>query len=462
MELPNIMKSFFQAVLLVFIVTGCSTQSVTINAPLKPGKSTRPQAQINKAKRSDELTLILTFSGGGTRAAALSYGVMEELRDTPITVNAKKRRMVDEVDLISSVSGGSFTAAYYGLFGDRLFHKYEQEFLKQQVQTALLKLWLLNPRNWVRLVPGLYTRSDIASEYYQNIIFKNKTFADLRPDAPHIMINATDLSLGTGFAFTDRYFNLLCSDLRTFPIGRAVAASSAVPVLFAPISLRNYAGNCHSGSVITKTGNSRIINNTQSDNRLIRQDLAIQEYRNAEKYPYLHLVDGGIVDNLGIRSLIGQVAYFDNNLWKLLKAYHLEKAKDIAFIVVNAANFKDPDIPRYPFPPTTAKVVSAVTTIQFDRYNNDTLELLKKNFSTWKQQIKQGRCREKPGKDCGTIDFHMVEVSLKQLSPEETRSVIHIPTSLELATKDVDVLKAIARKQLRGSPEFQRLLNKLK
>ena len=63
----------------------------------------------------------MTFSGGGTRSAALSYGVLEHLRDTPITIHNKKRRLLDEVDLISSVSGGSFTSAYFGLFGDRVF-----------------------------------------------------------------------------------------------------------------------------------------------------------------------------------------------------------------------------------------------------------------------------------------------------------------------------------------------------
>jgi NTE family protein len=66
---------------------------------------------------------MLTFSGGGTRAAALAYGVLETLRDTPIKIDGKTARMLDEVDLISSVSGGSFTSAYYGLHGDGIFEE---------------------------------------------------------------------------------------------------------------------------------------------------------------------------------------------------------------------------------------------------------------------------------------------------------------------------------------------------
>lgn len=64
---------------------------------------------------------MLAFSGGGTRAEALAYGVLEELRDTEVLIDGKPRRLLDEIDLISSVSGGSFTSAYYGLHGDRIF-----------------------------------------------------------------------------------------------------------------------------------------------------------------------------------------------------------------------------------------------------------------------------------------------------------------------------------------------------
>ena len=80
--------------------------------------------------------ILLAFSGGGTRAAAMSYGVMQELRDTLIDVDGKSVRVLDEVDAISSVSGGSFTAAYYGLYRDRLFTDYESEFLRQSVHFA--------------------------------------------------------------------------------------------------------------------------------------------------------------------------------------------------------------------------------------------------------------------------------------------------------------------------------------
>lgn len=68
---------------------------------------------------SDSLFVCLLFSGGGTRAAALSYSIMEALRDTVIRVDGREKSLLDEVDCISSVSGGSFTAAYYGLLAGK-------------------------------------------------------------------------------------------------------------------------------------------------------------------------------------------------------------------------------------------------------------------------------------------------------------------------------------------------------
>jgi NTE family protein len=80
--------------------------------------------------------LLVSFSGGGTRASALAYGVLQELRDTQVGVGGERERLLDEIDVITSVSGGSFTSAYYGLYGDRIFEDFEERFLRRNVQSA--------------------------------------------------------------------------------------------------------------------------------------------------------------------------------------------------------------------------------------------------------------------------------------------------------------------------------------
>ena len=62
---------------------------------------------IDSRGNSDSLFVILTFSGGGTRAASLAFGVLEKLADTTIEWEGRRCRLLDEVDVISSVSGAA-------------------------------------------------------------------------------------------------------------------------------------------------------------------------------------------------------------------------------------------------------------------------------------------------------------------------------------------------------------------
>ncbi|HET7837745.1 MAG TPA: patatin-like phospholipase family protein, partial [Variovorax sp.] len=158
---------------------------------------------------------MLTFSGGGTRAAAFSYGVLEELRRTDVMVGGVQRNLLQEVDAISGVSGGSFTALAYALYGDRLFTEYEPRFLKRDVQGTLT--WrALNPLNWFSLGSGLYGRSELAADYYDEILFNGATFADLlKLPTPVTAVTGTDLSTGARFQFSQEQFDLICSDLGT-------------------------------------------------------------------------------------------------------------------------------------------------------------------------------------------------------------------------------------------------------
>ena len=126
--------------------------AASLGPPLAHREPVGPSPEGSFGPRSDELLLILAFSGGGRRAAAFAYGILEELAATPVMLGGQSRRLLDEVDLISSVSGGSFTAAYYGLYGDRIFREFQTDFLRRPVERALF-LQLFRPRNWWLGVP---------------------------------------------------------------------------------------------------------------------------------------------------------------------------------------------------------------------------------------------------------------------------------------------------------------------
>jgi NTE family protein len=57
--------------------------------------------KLSGEDNSDNIFVILAFSGGGTRAAAFSFGVMEGLRDAVYKESGGTRRFLDDVDVIS-------------------------------------------------------------------------------------------------------------------------------------------------------------------------------------------------------------------------------------------------------------------------------------------------------------------------------------------------------------------------
>jgi len=166
------------------LISGCASYGLVDNAPQTPSTPAEPYSirAIAGRQGSDDISLILAFSGGGTRAAALAYGVLEELRDTTIAIGGHPRRVLDEVDTISSVSGGSFTSAYYGLYGERIFKDFEDVFLKRDVEGQLIR-GLLNPLEWF----SSSGRTEMAVKLYEKEMFHGATFADLqRKDGPLI------------------------------------------------------------------------------------------------------------------------------------------------------------------------------------------------------------------------------------------------------------------------------------
>ena len=215
------MKILF-SFLIILLLNGCSSIGKIENesvAQLPQGEQRYTIDNHSRQHPAGDTMFLLAFSGGGTRAAALSYGVLEELRDTHYQSNGKEVRLLDEVDRISSVSGGSFTSAYYGLFGDQIFDDFKEVFLYKDVQGDLTsKIFGL-----VNLLGRMFTttsRTEIAIDYYDKHIFRGKTFADLQNSGgPLILINSSDLNSRSQFIFVQGQFDFLCSDLSQFKVG---------------------------------------------------------------------------------------------------------------------------------------------------------------------------------------------------------------------------------------------------
>ncbi len=452
------------ALLFAAVAAGCAHYHV--NQPLKqwdPQGGYRGTNLIDPAN-DDQLVLMLSFSGGGTRAAAFSYGVLEAFRDTKVNIRGRERRLLDEVDWISGVSGGSFTAAYYGLFRDRMFEDFETRFLKKNIQGDLTRSMLFNPVSWVRLFSPYYDRSDLAADYYNKYVFDGKTFSDLLAQKePLVVINATDMVHGTRVSFIQNAFDLICSDLSTFPVARACAASSAVPIVLSPITLRNYAGDCgfHLPQSLVE------LMNPPRDVTSRRFDLAnnMLPFLDSTKKPYIHLVDGGVADNLGLRAMLERVTLMGDS-WTTIKVAEMENVHKIVFVVVNAETAINDKWDRWEKIPPFGAMLDSYSSISIERYNMETVALLSESFSGWADEIRKGRCGSNPittePGSCGDIEFYLVQVKFDALDDEAERNQLkRYPTSFVLKPEQVDHLRDAAHRILKESREFQRLLRDL-
>jgi NTE family protein len=461
-------RSFFSSVVLIsmiaVILIGCAHYPV--NEPLKqvdPQSGYRGKFMAASGN-SEELLLYLTFSGGGTRAAALSYGVLEELRKTEVTIDRKKRRLLDEIDGISGVSGGSFTAGYYGLFGDRIFQDFEGKFLKKNIQGALAARMFLNPLNWFRLSSTYFDRSDLAAEYYDKHIFEGKTFGDLAArKGPMVVMNATDMTHGIRVGFNQDAFDAICSDLSRFTVARAAAASSAVPMLLSPLTVRNYAGTC--GFKIPERFEEILRGRAVSERQFYLAN-NIAPFLDSQTKKYIHLVDGGVADNLGLRAILDRVIG-KGSIWETIKGTPMENARKVVFVVVNAETQPDTKWDRWEGIPPFGAMMSSYSSISIERYNEETIALLKESVKSWTDEIKTERCKGGTGStapgSCGDIEFYVVEVRFDALKDETER--IHfkrLPTAFKLPAEEVDKLRDVAHRLLNESEEFQRLLRDLR
>jgi NTE family protein len=410
--------------------------------------------------RGGDLYLSLSFSGGGTRAAAFAYGVLEGLKNTEVVLNGKKTRLLDNIDAIAGVSGGSFTAAYYGLFGDRIFEDFEQKFLKKNIQRELGTGILFNPYNWGRLFSPYYDRSDLLAEYYDKHVFDGATFGDMmKRKGTMVIINATDMVHGTRMAFTQESFDMLCSDLSSYPVSRACAASSAVPILMSPITINNYAGTCGYmlPGVLKKAFEEQKLSSRQFD---LANNIA--PFLDSRRKPYIHLIDGGVADNLGIRAMLEKVTIL-GDAWKSLQAGGLPGVHKVVIVIVNAETEIDTAWDRKASIPPFVAMLDAYSSITINRYNVETVALLKEVIPRWVDEIRRGRCQEgtidtSPGA-CGDIKFYVVEVKFDIIEDESERFYFkRLPTSFFLESPDVDKLRGAAQKLLFESKEFQRFL----
>lgn len=451
-------------------LTGCQSMTRQVNprlAKIEPtgaeviGRQTQSEAQR-------ENLVILAFSGGGTRAAAFSYGVLEALERTEITTRSGERaRLIDQIDIITGVSGGSFTALAYRLYGDRLFDEYEKRFLKRDVQGEITRR-TLDPFNWPALASTGWGRSELAANLYDEILFDGATFGDLRrSDGPYIAVSATDISSGSRVLFTPQNFDFLCADLASFRLARAAAASSAVPVVLSPLTIDNYGGSCGFEAppwVSLFTGTAEP---PRPAARVLKRLQELRAIGNGAETPYLHLVDGGVADNLGLRGVLDVLTLFEA-LQEAGQKTPFDHVKRVVVIVVNSLSTPSNEWSKSQDGPGPIAVLLKSSGVPIDRYSGEQVEQLLDIEARWKlyRRIRDVASFANP-KDPTALQIehapearlYAIDVSFAALNDKAERAYLNeLPTTFVLQDEQVDRLRAAAGRILADSPDFQRLL----
>jgi NTE family protein len=291
------------------------------------------------------------------------------------------------------------------------------------------------------------------------LLFKGATFADLtpRPGRPFLIVNATDLAIGARFEFTQDQFDLLSSDLSKFPVARAVAASSAFPLFFAPVVLKNYSADHPTPE---PESIKSVLSNPTASSRL--KDLALQErsYVDGDRRKFIHLVDGGIADNLGLRGPVERAIRLEEP--GMTAQASVKIPRRLAIIIVDASAERDYGCDSRDRTLGLGTVMGSVAQITGNRYSYETIELFREVSARLDREREAARAQSGDTQS-GKIESYIVELHFSQLADESDRRFFNsVPTKLQLPSKTVDRLCQLATRQLADNVEFKRLVSDLR
>jgi NTE family protein len=312
---------------------------------------------------------------------------------------------------------------------------------------------VLKPSSWPRLFNPLVSRSDLEVEYFDRELFNGASVHDVMTRSPRVIITATDLVRAKPFAFTREQLNGICVDPKSVPLARAVFSSAATPIYFAPLVMRSYAGECGyrpPDTLLEVEGADDAYRRERTERLLSFLD---------PKYPFLHLADGALADNLGARAILDEVALGDN-LTDALRRSGFSRARRMLFIVVDARTSFDRRHARQPQPLGIKKVMDAVVSVTFNRYSFETMNLMRARVKRWENEVRSTRCKTSLAiPDCEKFDVDLIELSFERVRDAEEREYLdRVPTSFTLSLEQITRVRRAAHLLLDESADLRHFL----
>ena len=444
------------------LLGACSSVRPWMNQPL-PLPEQMPEARRaalqHTAARDPSMLVAVTLSGGGARASAFGFGVLSALQEARYHWNGIDTTLLNATDVVSGVSGGSIIAAYFAAYGIDGLPGFEQAFLRQNFQNSLISQ-ALRPGNLIDLTSPWLGRSHLLARRLDDL-YGGQTFGDVerRPRHPQLFISATDMSLGAGFEFTWDQFALICSDLSTVPLSFAVAASSAVPLLLSPMTLKNYADHCQGRNYDALALQAP---DAGSGFRARLYRAHERTYLDVKRKPYIHLVDGGLADNLGVQRLLDRTLG-SNGLHNAFTEVNVPPGsiRKLVLITVNSERDPSQNIDQTDTVPGMGQVVDTLLFGTGARATEETQEYLRDTIDQWRKALAD----RTPGLSeafAPGAQIHVVQVNLRDAPDDIARNaLLQVPTAFSISDADVSALIEAGASVLHHSADFKALMRSL-
>ena len=453
------MRSAFIITGLCAALLGCaSIQNAPVNLPGNDAELAR-QSHIDFEARAeqDDNVVGLSFSGGGTRAAAFSFGVLSEMERTPL--RGARASMLDHIDFISGVSGGAITAAYYGLRKRAALDDFRERFLLRNAEEGLQTDLTLGTIG--KALAGGINDSRGFPRWLDANLFNGATFGDLqKAGRPQVWINASDIYNRTPFVFGATAFNAMCSDLSKYPLADAVAASAAVPVAFAPVVIQTFQGKCNDPlpAWIVKARDD-----SHAQPMLNSFAKAINRYHDGQM-PYIKLLDGGLVDNYGLSGFTITRLSADTPYGPLSPQQAVKLRRGL-FLVVDAKTGVTGNWINSVEGPTGVELVKAAADTAIDASVGASFTAFDRTMGDWQASLIKWRCSlsaadrtrygARPGWNCHDLKFFVGRLGFDQLDSSRAKELEAIPTRFRLPPEQVDSVIAAGGEALRVNPTFR-------
>ena len=448
------------------LLAGCSSaiHNEPVNLPLAAG--VKPAAELGRDVDTyfDDTVIALSFSGGGTRAAAFSYGVLTGFDETHVPTAARSVSLLDRVDFVTGVSGGSVLAAYYGLKKRKALADFKQRFLLRNAEEGLQTE--LSLMNIARGLQGGINDTQFP-RWLDDNLFDHATFKSLLFERrPMVWINASDIYNRTPFVFGRTAFAALCSDLSTYPVSLAVAASAAVPVVFAPVVIQNYPGGC---PIPLPTWVGQVRHSVSAPPLLKLYADALERYHSGD-VRYVKLLDGGLVDNYGLAAftiarLVADVPYGP------FEPEEAVKLRRMLFLVVDSGRAPSGAWAQTVEGPSGVNLVTAASDTATESGAVGSYSAFADTMNRWQDMLIKWRCHLSPAErhkfgapaawNCRDVRLFLARVSFDQLSPERANALNAVETRFKLPPEQVDMLIDAGRDALKVNPVFRSFLKSL-